>query len=151
MANRGNTGNPNGRPIKWNTPKELQDSIDKYYEWTKQEHMHITVTGLAWWLETTRQTLINYELCDKNGWLKRCSEEDKQGFIDTIKKAKQLIEMKYEESLYDNKSTTGAIFTLKNNYNWCDKQEIVNTTTDTKLSEDEVSKQLKALGYDDKK
>lgn len=108
-----------GHPAKWKTPKELQTSIDSYYVWVEENHKHITVTGLAWWLDTNRQTLINYENNDTNGWLKRCTQEDKQGFIDTIKRAKRYIEMEYEESLMDNKTSTGAIFTLKNNYTWC--------------------------------
>jgi predicted ATPase len=112
--------------------------------------MHITVTGLAWWLDTSRQTLINYENSESNGWLKRCTQEDKREYIDTIKKAKRYIEMQYEDKLYDNKTTTGAIFTLKNNYAWCDKQEIVTTNADAKLSADEIGRQLEALGYNDK-
>ena len=139
-----------GRPPKWNTPKELQVAIDKYYEWTKANNKHITVTGLAWWLGCDRKTLINYENSDTNGWLKECSKEDKADFIHTIKDAKRLIETEYEESLYDNRTTTGAIFTLKNNYAWCDKQEIVTTNNDDKLSKSEIDKQLEALGYADK-
>ena len=142
--------NKGGHPMKWNSPQELQTSIDGYYIWTKENDMHITVTGLAWWLDTSRLTLINYENCDTNGWLGRCTSEDKREYINTIKRAKRIIEMNYEELLYDNKKTTGAIFTLKNNYAWCDKQEIVTTNNDTKLSPDEVAKQLQDLGYNDK-
>lgn len=136
-----------GRPIKWETPNELQERIEAYYAWTKENGKHITVTGLAWWLDCSRQTLLNYETNDSNEWLKTCSKEDRRQFMDTIKRAKRFIEMEYEETLYDNKTTTGAIFTLKNNYAWCDKQEIVTTTNDAKLSEDEVAKQLESLGY----
>ena len=141
------TGNPIGRPIMWENPNELQKRIDDYYAWTVENHKHITVTGLAWWLNTNRQTLINYESCEVNGRLIGCSDKDKAGFVDTIKRAKQRIEMEYEESLMDNKTSTGAIFTLKNNYAWCDKQEIVTTNNDAKLSADEVTKQLESLGY----
>ena len=143
--------NKGGQPLKWKSPKELQDSIEEYYVWTEENEKHITVTGLAWWLDTGRQTLINYENCDTNGWLGRCTSEDKKGYMDAIKRAKRKIEMGYEEYLYDNKKTTGAIFTLKNNYAWCDKQEIVTTSNDTKLSADEVTKQLESLGYKEDK
>lgn len=139
-----------GQPIKWKTPKELQDKIDGYYEWTKENHMHITVSGLAWWLNCSRQTLMNYEDSESNGWLKKCSDKDKAEYVVAIKGAKRYIEMQYEEKLFDNKTTTGSIFTLKNNYAWCDKQEIVTTNADAKLSAEEVSRQLEELGYGDK-
>lgn len=139
-----------GRPPKWKTPKELQSAIYKYIEWTEQNHKHLTVTGLSWWLECDRNTLLHYENSDVNGYLKTCSAEDKAEFIRTIKDVKHLIESGYEDMLYDNKTTTGAIFTLKNNYAWCDKQEMVTTSNDTKLSADEVNKQLQDLGYYDK-
>lgn len=67
-----------------------------------------TVTGLALALNTSRQTLINYE--------------DKDEFFDTIKKAKDLIEHHWETLLQGN-SVTGVIFNLKNNYSWKDKTE----------------------------
>ena len=140
-----------GRPPKWNTPKELQTQIDAYYEWTKVNTMHITVSGLAWWLGCSRQTLINYEYSERNEWLKECSEQDKHDFMVSIKEAKHYIEMQYENKLYDNKTTTGAIFTLKNNYAWCDKQEIVTTNKDEKLSEEEIDRQLAQLGYKEDK
>ena len=136
-----------GRPPKWKTPKELQDSIDKYIDWTEANHKHITVSGLSWWLGCSRQTLLNYETNDSNEWLKTCSKEDRRQFMDTIKDVKHLIESGYEDMLYDNRTTTGSIFSLKNNYAWCDKQEIVTTNNDAKLSADEVTKQLESLGY----
>ena len=143
--------NKGGHPMKWDSPQELQTSIDGYYIWAKENNMHITVSGLAWWLDTSRRTLMNYENSDSTGWLNRCNDEDKKEYIHTIKRAKRIIEMGYEELLYDNKKTTGAIFTLKNNYAWCDKQEIVTTSNDTKLSADEVTKQLESLGYKEDK
>ena len=70
-----------------------------------------TVTGLAVFLGTTRDTLMDYE--KKYG--------DK--FSDTIKKAKQAIYAFTEESLFTNKPT-GPIFSLKNNYDWKDRKEL---------------------------
>ena len=139
--------NKGGQPIKWNTPKELKTLIDAYYVWAKENVMHVTVSGLAWWLGCSRQTLINYEYSDRNDWLKRLDDKTRQEYVVTVKEAKQYIEMQYEQKLYDNKTTTGAIFTLKINYAWCDKQEIVTTTNETKLTESEIDKQLKALSY----
>ena len=83
--------------------------------WSKGEYIieqvkPFTVTGLALFLETTRETLMDYE--KKYG--------DK--FSDTIKKAKLAIYAYTEESLFTNKPT-GPIFSLKNNYGWRDRKE----------------------------
>jgi hypothetical protein len=119
--------NGGGQPLKWQSPQELESKIQEYYNWAKENGKHITVSGLAWFLGCDRQTLLNYENADENDWLKRVDEETKRKYIGTIKEAKRRIEMEYEESLYNRSKATGAIFTLKNNYNWKDKQEIVNT------------------------
>ena len=51
--------------------------------------------------------------------------EEREEFVDTIKKAKQKVLNQLEENLVSGKgSTPGIIFNLKNNYNWVDKQEI---------------------------
>ena len=61
-----------GRPLKFESVQELQDKIDLYFEETAKDEW--TITGLALALDTYRQTLINYE--------------EKDEFMDTIKKAK---------------------------------------------------------------
>lgn len=115
--------NKSGRPLKFKSPEELQAKIDAYYEWAKENKKHITITGLAWFLDTNRQTLLRYEE-DDSELLKSVSEDVRQAFRDTVKRAKARIEMEYEESLYNKNSAVGAIFTLKNNYNYVDKQEV---------------------------
>lgn len=115
--------NKGGRPLKFKTPEELEAKIEAYYEWAKENKKHITITGLAWFLDTNRQTLLRYEEEDSE-LLKSVSEDVRQAFRDTVKRAKARIEMEYEESLYNKNSAVGAIFTLKNNYNYVDKQEV---------------------------
>jgi hypothetical protein len=66
-----------------------------------------TITGLALALDTSRQTLVEYEAKDE--------------FIDAIKKAKLRVENSYEHSLRE-KGRSGDIFALKN-FNWKDKSE----------------------------
>lgn len=68
-----------------------------------------TVTGLALYLDTTRDLLLDYE------------EKDK--FSDTIKRAKLKIHEYAEEYLFTGKNQTAAIFNLKNNWGWKDKTE----------------------------
>lgn len=77
-----------------------------------------TITGLALALDTSRETLLDYE--------------DKEDFSDTIKKAKDKCHNYVENSLLTS-NPTGAIFNLKNNYGWKDKTETDITSGDQPL------------------
>jgi hypothetical protein len=132
-----------GRPLKFATPEVLQAKIDEYFRscfdykrdmfgnriidkdllkedpeskgYILQQVKPFTVTGLAVALDTSRDVLMDYE--------KNYGDE----FSDTIKRAKQRIYEYAENSLFIGKSPSGAIFNLKNNWGWVDKQEIDNT------------------------
>lgn len=123
-----------GQPLKWKTPEILKNKIDAYFQWCEDKKKYPTVSGLAWWLGTDRKTLINYENSDENDWLKRLDDNTKQQYINAIKIAKRRIEAEYEDSLFYKGSVTGAIFTLKNNYGWVDKQEVVNTNNNINVT-----------------
>lgn len=71
-----------------------------------------TVSGLAVYLETSRDILVDYG--------------NRKRFSNTIKRAKDIIYSYTEESLFTTKPT-GPIFSLKNNYDWKDKKEIDTT------------------------
>ena len=118
--------NLGGRPLKFKTPEELESKIEEYSQWAEDNKKHITVTGLAWYLDTNRQTLSNYQ-DEESELYKNIEDGVKVRYIDSIKKAKARIEMEYEDSLYNKNSVVGAIFTLKNNYGYVDKQEIEQT------------------------
>lgn len=121
------------KPLKWSSPEELSLRIEEYFEDVEKNKEIPTVSGLAFWLGTNRQTLLDYENCDTNGLLKRCDATAKQGYIDAIKGAKAFIESRYEQALFNKNSAVGSIFTLKNNYKWVDKQEIETTNKDIKV------------------
>ena len=125
-----------GRPLKFISVEELESKIEEYFEYcdntivkkilNKNQEViaeitkPYTITGLAHWLGTNRQTLINYE--------------KKDGFFDTIKDAKSRIEACYEErALLGDNSPVVSIFTLKNNFNWKDKTEQDITSAGKKL------------------
>lgn len=130
--------NKGGRPLKFKSPEELQEKIDEYYQWAKDNKKHITITGLAWFLDTNRNTLLKYEEClDNDELLKSVDDKVKVEFVNTIKRAKARIEMEYEETLYNKNSAVGGIFVLKNNYGYVDKQEIVqeNKNIEVKLED----------------
>ena len=115
-----------GRPLKFKSEKELSEKITEYFnlcdttiikrlvnrkgDMIAEISKPYSITGLAYFLETNRQTLINYE--------------DKDEFFDTIKNAKARIEANYEErALINDLNPVITIFTLKNNFDWRDKQE----------------------------
>lgn len=96
------------RPLKFESPEELQRLIDVYFDERKESGGPISITGLALHLGCYRETLTNYQ--------------ERDVFFDTIKTAKQRVEQFYEERLpYQN--ATGPIFALKN-FGWTDKQDV---------------------------
>lgn len=104
-----------GRPRKYETVEELEEIIEKYFDICDIESRPYTITGLAITLGMSRQGLLEY-----------CTRVDENGepFLYSIKKAKDRCEAKIEEGLLSGKyNATGAIFNLKNNYGWRDKQE----------------------------
>lgn len=100
-----------GRPNKFKTVEDMQKAIDDYFDYCDMNKKPYTVSGLAYALDTTRRTLLDYT--------------EKDEFSHTIKSAKARIERFNEEMLYSKDvPTVGVIFNLKNNYDWKDKQEI---------------------------
>lgn len=122
---------PAGRPLKFKTKEELQQRIDDYFKKCDSrtivvldrkgnEHSIVqprpyTITGLAYELDTDRETLLRYE--------------EKEEFSDTIKKAKDKIHNFTEEKLYQSGIAAGVIFNLTNNWGWKNqKYDEVNLT-----------------------
>ena len=100
-----------GRPKKFESVEEIEQAIEEYFDYCDENNKPYTISGLAYALDTNRQTLLDYQ--------------DKEEFSDTIKRAKARIERFNEELLFSKDvPTVGVIFNLKNNYNWKDKQEI---------------------------
>lgn len=148
-VSRQGEGSKGRRPLKFTSPEELEQYIQEYYIWCKENDMFISVTGLAWWLGTNRQTLNRYEFAEEIGWLKRLSNEDRRSYSDTIKDAKRYIEMLYENRLYSSSTYQGGKFSLMNNYSWVDKVQHNNIDEHKEdLSEEEIKKQLEELGIE---
>lgn len=97
-----------GRPLKFKSVEELQEKIDAYFASCDEENEPITITGLALALNTSRETLSNYE--------------DKDEFFDTIKMAKLRVENAYEKRLV-RRGNGGDVFALKN-FGWKDTKDI---------------------------
>ena len=101
-----------GRPVKFKTPKELQEKIDEYFDGCIKDKRPFTLSGLAYALEVDRKTILNYS--------------HKEDFFPTIKRAKLRCEQFADEQLFKNGGqVAGVIFNLKNNHDdWRDRQEI---------------------------
>lgn len=116
--------NVGGRPPRYKTKKEIQQKIDQYFldcegkPLTDDDGKPVmnkwgypiiigskppTVTGLALALGFSgRQALLNYQ--------------GKKEFVDTITRAKSRVEQYAEERLFDKDGTSGAQFSLRNNF-----------------------------------
>lgn len=101
-----------GQPLKFSSPEELQKKIDAYFAMCDEKGKPYTITGLAVFLDTTRETIMDYA--------------GRDNYSDTVRKAKLKIHSYAEESLWTARNATGIIFNLKNNYpqHWKDRQEI---------------------------
>ena len=99
-----------GRPKAFNSVKELENKIKKYFEYCDKESKPYTMSGLAYYLDVDRKTIVNYT-----------KDED---YFPTIKRARDKVQMQLEENALMNISnSTFTIFNLKNNFDWKDKIE----------------------------
>ena len=99
-----------GRPKAFKSAEEVEEKINAYFNYCEEKEKPYTMSGLAYYLEVSRQTLVNY------------SYEDE--YFDTIKKARDKVQMQLEENALSNKANpTFTIFNLKNNFDWKDKIE----------------------------
>lgn len=122
-----------GRPPKYKSKEEIEEKIDAYFKQCEGEVLKDnngntvfnkfgnpviinqcppTVTGLALALGfSTRLSLLNYQ--------------GKKEFMNTITRAKTMIEAYAEERLFDRDGTSGAQFSLRNNFKgWTEKTEL---------------------------
>jgi len=127
---------PGGRPLKFTSPEILQSLITDYFTHCDNTIIKTTynkdgtilstvstpytVSGLASHLDTDRKTINNYS-------------QIQHEFFPIIQKARQKIESALEsKTLTGEYSPAMAIFSLKNNSGWVDKQEIAHTGADGK-------------------
>lgn len=144
-----------GRPLKFKTAKELQDKIDEYFEWadarirttvdkdgnekTYNWPAPYTISGLAYFLDIDRKTLLNYT--------------NKEPFFPTIARARARIEQDLETRLYESRTPQGVMFGMKNNFAWVDesKQTIdAKVESSTELSPEAAAVLAKAAKADAK-
>jgi len=104
-----------GRPRTIESPDQFDALVDEYIAVCKEEKRPVTWTGMA----------LHLGFADRNG-IDAYARYD--GYSHSVKRAKTLVELAYEERLHGN-SPAGAIFALKN-MQWSDKQEFDHSSTD---------------------
>ena len=100
-----------GRPLKIETPEQMENILNEYFKTTDENK--ITITGICLALGLDKSTFYDYE--------------KREEYKDIVKQARMIVENSYEISLREN-GRTGDIFALKN-FGWRDKieQEVVAT------------------------
>ena len=101
---------PAGQPRKYRSAEALQSAIDKYFVGQDDRERPYTITGLATAIGLDRKALIEYGSTAE--------------YSNTIKAARARVKNSVEERLLQGGQAAGAIFWLKNNDKWQDKQEI---------------------------
>ena len=118
--------NKTGRPLKYKTPEELQDAIDRYFKDCEGEPLigadgapminklgepvmirqrPPTMAGLALALGfANRKALLEYQ--------------PKPAFSATVTRAKARVEAYAEERLFDRDGQRGSEFSLRHNFGW---------------------------------
>lgn len=122
-----------GRPLKYETPEELEDAICAYFDDLRPDQPP-TISGLALYLGfEDRHSIYDYK--------------ERPDFSHIIKRAVLFMESYAEEQLLRGTSATGAIFWLKN-HKWTDK--VVNDVNITGYSLFDSKTEEKAKKYERK-
>lgn len=106
-----------GRPPKFETVDQMETVIDAYFAYCEVNKLPLTITGLGLALGMSRQALLDYQ--------------NKDEFLDTVKRAKAIVENFAEIKLL-TEGGSGAIFALKN-FGWKDKTEVYQEHTYTQM------------------
>lgn len=121
-----------GRPAKYDTNTQLEESIQDYFDTFYQDDNIVILHDKKW-----QQTWWDYKRIPSITWLalhlgfesrqSLIDYDNKAEFSDTIKKAKLFVENFNEERLLQWKGYWPWImFNLKNNFKWVDKSEVDN-------------------------
>lgn len=127
-----------GRPLIIKNSAEMDRLVDEYRAQCLADKEPVTLTGLILHLGlSSRQSLDDYG--------------KRPEFIDSVKRAKLIVECEYEKRLA-NVSPTGAIFALKN-MGWSDRQEHEHSGPNggpiqhKDMTDEELRQELARLGF----
>ena len=113
-----------GSRRKFETPEILRDKIKDYFAYCEEGEIPMTVVGLAAFLDITRKHLSTYQN-GEHDFKSDTLNEDGEDFSEIVEKAKEYIENdKLVNALQGKYAPAIAIFDLKNNHNYTDKQDL---------------------------
>lgn len=119
---------------KWSSAEEVAEKIQKYFDDCDANEEPYLITGLALALDTNRMTLLNWQRMETDWGLEYGSlpEGHVEIISDLIKYAKAKCEHYGAKGLIKGTiNPAAAIFNLKSNYRWIDKNEL-DITSDNK-------------------
>lgn len=106
---------PVGRPRKFNSPEELQEKINEFYDYCEARELPLSFERLSTFIGIDRKTIYNYEKKDE--------------YFHSIKEVRERIMADLmEKGLNGSINSTFGIFCLKN-YGYSDRQDIVASNT----------------------
>lgn len=111
-----------GRPLKIESPEQMQEILEEYFDSVPEDE--ITITGICLALGINKNTFYDYA--------------KKDGFKEITDRARMIVENSYEISLRKN-GRTGDIFALKN-FGWKDKLEDDEEDKDTTKAKELIVK-----------
>lgn len=111
----------------------LRRKLGGFDRWLERKgYPYKTYTRLAQYLEVDKETISNYiKGKHKTENLDSIDYEEYLEVRETLSLALRDIAAGYEDLLFQRDSARGAEFTLKNNFDWRDKQEIAQDSTIT--------------------
>ena len=105
-----------GRPRIYESVDEMESDIADYFDECQSTGRPVTIAGLAYAINMTTRSLINYE--SKPGF---------EQFFPIIKRAKQLVELAtVEGGMSGDTNTAMSIFLCKANFGYKDKADDEN-------------------------
>lgn len=107
-----------GLPLKYKSENELAKAVSDYFAESDRIHNPLTITGLALWLDTSKETFDDV-LAGKYGF----------PFFFVISQAYLRIENYCELQLFLNKNTTGALAYLHHWFSWSAQKKDEITAT----------------------
>ena len=102
--------------------EELRSIITKYYSYCKTENRPLTVSGLANAIKVNRSWMSVYDA--KIDALGLWTKDEREEIKNELRMARERVQQFLDEYLLTGKNVVGAIFNLKNNFGWQDKNEL---------------------------
>lgn len=107
---------PIGRPRAVQSPEQFDALVDSYIQMCRDANEPVLLTGL----------ILSLGLTSKEGFYEY---QNYDGFSDSVKRARLLVEMEYEKRLNAGANAAAPIFALKN-FGWRDKVEVESSAPD---------------------